>query len=796
MVIDCHACKLRATCTQPVWGDGPKPCAWMLVGEAPGEEEDASGVPFCGPAGKQLERLLALAGLTRRDIFITNLVRCRPPDNRDPTRAEISACSGWLEQELERVNPSVVILAGRFALARWFPDEKISMVHGVPRQREGRTFVPMYHPAAALHNPSLLPAMNEDWSSLNDKLSAVRLVDVDYRLVHDAYGYVPQLAIDTESDDTLVCVTASPAPGQAIMLYGEDTSNLDLQADVLVMQNAKYDLQVLGRAGLATRLSYNTLVDTMIAAYLLNEPSMALKQLAAKYLNEDMEYLQPLLDEVQEQKTAEWLSTVSAELSKRLRTSLEEVIASDNSTQLLARRHALRRALGEMPVAKVSDIPVEKLLSYACADADMTGRLWPILRQKLEDWQLLELFHEVEMPLVPILAEMETRGITLDIAYMKQLDDEYAARETALEQELVKMAGRPINVNSSSQLAQFVFGELRLAPLHFATKRPSVDHDTLVALRGDPFVDKLMEYKELQKLRSTYTNKLPNTVGDDGRIHARFNQAGATSTGRISSSDPNLQNIPARTDLGLAVRRAFVPQPGWLLLSADYSQIEPRILAHLSQDERLLEAFRNSEDIYRFVGGVLFDKSAEEVTKHERDHIVKPLVLGTNYGLTPYGFAENYKLFTNGLSISEAEASRIIELYLNRFPGIRWYMDSRIEFCRLNGYVSTLWGRRRYIPEINDKRGAKRSAAERAAINMPIQGTAADIMKAAMVRIGASAEDWHMLLQVHDELVFEVAPEAVPALSALVEEAMLAVAKLDVPVDVHIKVGHHWGELK
>lgn len=801
MSITCTKCPLSESRTHIVWGDGPIPCHFMIIGEAPGEQEDISGVPFSGPAGLYLDHLLSYCGLTRRDVYVTNLVRCRPPNNRDPRPSELAMCANWLDEEIERVNPSRIVLVSRFAIAKWFPGEKVSMIHGVPRARDvggvRRILIPMYHPAAALHNPTLRPVIDNDWATLPQKLANIDALPIDYCLIHSADGDVRVLALDTESaDDELLCITLSPEAGQAVLLYGDDTQHLDISTNLLVMQNSKYDLRVLKKAGLLDRVRYNYLADTMLAAYLLSEESLGLKELAVKWLGEDMQRLGTLLAAREDEMLREYIAKclpLATSLSKRLAQSLREVSLD---VSLFSKRAALRKRLEELcgpcPEATPRDLPVLVLLSYACADADMTGRLWPRLERELDRKELLDMFWNMEMPLVPILIAMEDRGIKLDIPYLAKLDAEFAVREEELRGECVQLAGRDINIASDQQVASLLFDEWGETPTKTTEAgRYSVSALALSSLSHIPFVKKLLEWREMSKLRSTYTSKLPLMVDASNRIHAEFNQVtfeghdeglGATTTGRLSSRNPNLQNIPARTEDGLRIREAFITDEGWSLLSADYAQIEPRIMAHLSNDASLIEAFNNDEDVYRYVSRLVFG------TEDRRDD-AKPLLLGTNYGLTPYGLAER-----TGMSVGEAEA--IIKEYLEMFPGIAEYMRSTVEFCQLNGYVRTLWGRRRYIPDINNNDRGRRVAAERMAINMPIQGTAADIIKRAMVTIGANDPDWHMLLQVHDELLFEVRDSFVAQLTKLVEYGMIEAASLVVPLRVSIGVGRHWGLLK
>jgi len=411
------------------------------------------------------------------------------------------------------------------------------------------------------------------------------------------------------------------------------------------------------------------------------------------------------------------------------------------------------------------------------------------LEKRLEETQLMRLFREVELPLIPVLARMEAVGVALDLDALSLLDHEFAAEITRLEQEIYVDVGHEFNLGSPKQLEQILFFELNLPKGKRTKTGYSADASVLEELRAaHPMIDKLLEWRVYTKLRSTYVEALPSLMAADGRLHTTFHQAVA-ATGRLSSSDPNLQNIPIRTPLGRRIRRAFVAgEPSLVLLAADYSQIELRILAHVSGDEHLKEAFARGADIHRETAARVLHKPADEITKDERS-MAKMVNFGLAYGMSDFGLASR-------ANIPRKEAQEFISSYFAAYSGISYYMMATKEQAKAQGFVETLLGRKRQIPELRASNPALRGAGERMAINMPIQGTAADIQKIAMIRVAerlaASRSPARLLLTVHDELLFEVPRDDVEPLAAIVRETMEGALPLSVPLTVDIKVGDDW----
>ena len=439
-------------------------------------------------------------------------------------------------------------------------------------------------------------------------------------------------------------------------------------------------------------------------------------------------------------------------------------------------------------------VAVDRAAEYACREADLICRLVPRLARELDECALTSLFREVELPLVPVLADMELAGVAVDVSYLQALSRELFERLQELEAEIYRLVGHPFNVNSTRQLADVLYDELQLPrSKRTSTGQGSTGAEVLETLRNShPVVELILEHRQLQKLKSTYVDALPLLVNPTtGRVHTSFNQTVA-ATGRLSSSDPNLQNIPIRTELGRRVRRAFIPgSPDLKLVSADYSQIELRVLAHETQDPRLLEAFREGLDIHAATAAEVMGVPPNEVTPDMR-RFAKVVNFGVLYGMSEFGLASRAEL-------PQAEAAGFIQRYFERFGTVKEYQDRIIRGAQQNGYVETLLKRRRYMPDLKSSVYAVRQAAVRAAINHPIQGAASDIMKLAMIRVHdylkQSGLRTRMILQVHDELVFEAPESEVASFADELRRIMMGAMELRVPLDVELKVGSNWEEM-
>ncbi len=609
-----------------------------------------------------------------------------------------------------------------------------------------------------------------------DEVAAEEKLEVNYEVVLEKnqltawikrLGEAESFAFDTETTSLdymradLVGVSFAVEPGEAAYVpCGHDydgapkqisreyllaalKSLLEDPRHVKIGQNLKYDMSVLARSGIKLE---GVGFDTMLESYVLDSTATRhdMDSLALKYLSH--------------------------------RTIHFEDVAGKGAKQLT-----------------FNQIPLDKAGPYAAEDADVTLRLhqtlWPRLR---DEASLARLFEEIEMPLVPVLSRIERNGVLVERRMLETQSVELAASMKDIAAQAYEAAGEEFNLASPKQIQGILFDKLELPVLEKTPKgQPSTAESVLQELAHDyPLPKLILEYRGMSKLKSTYTDALPACIDPEtGRVHTSYRQAVA-STGRLSSTDPNLQNIPVRTPEGRRIRQAFIAPTGSCILAADYSQIELRIMAHLSGDERLMEAFESGEDIHRATAAEVFGVASKKVSDDER-RSAKAINFGLIYGMSAFGLARQ-------LGIPRREAQEYVDLYFTRYPGVKQFMDDTRERARDRGYVETVFGRRLYLPEIKSRNPARRQYAERTAINAPMQGTAADIIKRAMITLhrwleesGAAAR---MIMQVHDELVFEVAEDTVTDVQAVVVAQMEAAAELSVPLKVDAGIGKNWDE--
>jgi len=508
-----------------------------------------------------------------------------------------------------------------------------------------------------------------------------------------------------------------------------------------IAYNGKHAMAVLAGCGVELE---NLNFDPMLAAYLLGEKSLGLKALAFNKLGVEI--------------------ATPAELT------------------------GAGKKQGSIFLAEVN-----RVADYFCTNVDIVWSLKESLETELRKQGLWQLFTEVEMALIPVLVTMERNGIVLDTDLLREMSLELGQQLLELEKEIYSSVGHQFNINSPQQLGKVLFGELKLPQSRKTKTGYSTEASVMEALRGvHPVIEFILEYRQLSKLKSTYVDALPALINHKtGRVHTNFNQTG-TATGRLSSSDPNLQNIPVRSEVGNKIRKAIIAPPGTYLLSADYSQIDLRALAHLSQDPGLIAAFAHDEDIHALTASKLFGIPGDEVTPDMRRN-AKTVNFGVVYGMSDYGLEK-------ATNLSREEAAQFIALYFEKYPRVKEYLEATKERARKLGYVQTVLGRRRFLPEINSYNRMVREAAERMAINAPVQGSSADIIKIAMINLHREMERRNlkskMLLQIHDELLFEVPEAEVEEMKSLVTELMPHAFELCVPVKIDIKVGKNWGEMR
>ena len=510
-------------------------------------------------------------------------------------------------------------------------------------------------------------------------------------------------------------------------------------------QNIKYDLKILCRYGIEIK---GMLFDTMIAHYLINP---------------DMRHGMDILSET---------------YLKYQPQSIEELIGKKGKNQKSMR-----------------DVAMEQIKEYAVEDADITLQLKSHFCPILDKAETKKLFDEIEVPLIPVLAAMELEGINLNAPFLKSMSGEMQLEIDNFEQKIYETAGVKFNLASPKQLGEILFDKLKIGGAKqkkTKTGQYATGEEVLSYLANEhQIVKDILEWRQMVKLKSTYIDALPNQIdAKTGRVHTDYMQTVA-ATGRLSSNNPNLQNIPIRTERGRLIRKAFIARDeNYVLLSADYSQIELRIIAAVSGEDTMIKAFQNNEDIHKTTAAKVFNVSLEEVTKEQRSH-AKTVNFGIMYGVSAFGLS-------NQTNLSRAESAALIEAYYQTYPKLKAYMSNQVEFARENGYVQTVLGRRRYLKDINSANGMVRSGAERNAVNAPIQGSAADIIKIAMINIykKLTSENWKskMLLQVHDELVFDVHKSELEQIQPLIKFEMENAFKMDVPLDIEIGIGDNWLE--
>lgn len=662
----------------------------------------------------------------------------------------------------ESNNDQLTEYFGRYEFKRWL-NEVMNGADSITNNNEQPTKINHYQATPALaqdNSDEALPAIQIDRSRYETLLT-----EADLNRWVEKLKQAKLFALDTETDNldymaaNLVGISFALENGEAAYLplqldyLGapktlEKTTALTLLKPVLenpsiqkVGQNFKYDLTIFARNDIDVQ---GVAFDTMLESYVLNSTGRHnMDDLAKRYLGHQ--------------------------------TITFEEIAGKGKNQLT-----------------FNQIPLEKAAEYAAEDADVTMKLQQVLWEKLSKEPTLEkLFKEMELPLLGVLSRMERRGVLIDSDALFLQSNEIANRLSELEKQAYVLAGQPFNLASTKQLQEILFDKLGLPVIQKTPKgAPSTNEEVLEELAFSHELPKvLVEHRGLSKLKSTYTDKLPQMVNPQtGRVHTSYHQA-VTATGRLSSSDPNLQNIPIRNEEGRRIRQAFIAREGFTVVAADYSQIELRIMAHLSQDQGLINAFTQGKDIHRSTGAEIFGVSLDEVTSEQRRN-AKAINFGLIYGMSAFGLSRQ-------LGIGRANAQSYMDLYFKRYPGVQTFMHDIREKAKAQGYVETLFGRRLYLPDINSSNGMRRKAAERVAINAPMQGTAADIIKRAMIQLDQKLQndpDIAMIMQVHDELVFEVRSEKVAFYSDLIKTQMESAADLVVPLIVDVGQGTNWDE--
>ena len=832
----CRACDLRDGCkgAVPAVGHGKV----MLVGEAPGRNEDTYGKPFTGDAGKYLNSLLDTIGLKREEVIITNTVKCRPLRNRTPGRDEAEFCkTRWLDLEITMFQPEIIVAMGKVAIETFLGEASVEHVHGIPQyityQGRAITLLPVYHPAAGFYDSSLMRAIAADFAVLGELVqgNTVDHIPDDLEVVYTGWDgptleeFDRKAAIDTEIvDDKLWSYQVSFEPGSAQFIDASIARYIP--GKQAIVHNYLFDAQWLNLPEYCD--------DTMLMAYLLGLPQ-GLKELSWRLCGMEMASYTETISGHRKTKAMNWLNQAALldwpdppelevvtwdrkenklktqlkkpqHINRKLKRIIADVVSGKELKngpvdpwarwhQIDARERAeVESIMGPMPDASLADIPREQAIYYSARDADATMRVYRVLQELLKERDLLYVYC-MDQQTLPIALEMQNNGMAVDKNYLINLGRHYLEQMEAKAEEIFEaLHGRRFNPNSDHDLRKVFYEELKNKPTKFTpTGLPSVRGEELSKIKH-PAAKMVEEYRHLAHLKDSFCDALPSKVDTDGRIHTTINTT-RTETGRWSMKNPNLQQIPSRSEQGRAIRKAFIASDTTSLIAIDYSQIEMRVAAHLAQCQSMIGMFQEGRDIHTETASQIFGIPIEEVTSQQR-YPTKTMGFGVIYGLTPHGLQNQMQL--EGLTDwTETRCEEFITWYYELRPELRaWQEHTKAQAMR-DGYVRDMFGRLRYIPELLCPIERYRSAGERQAVNMPVQSSAQGILKLAMGLLHRSPEVPFMwLLQVHDELMFETLDRDTARFVKWAKGVMESAVKISVPVLAEAKVGKNWGEMK
>jgi uracil-DNA glycosylase family 4 len=831
-----------------VWGDGPVDTGLVLLGEAPGEEEDASGLPFVGKAGREVDNqyLLRFTRVLRHEWYVTNVVKCRPPGNRTPKADEIAMCSRHLQCELDTIRPRVIGALGKTASSYLLgSDVDMEMLHGIPQRGANDVIiVPMYHPAAGLHDPSKTIPIQRDFEMLGKVVRGEARPEMwrdeiehpDYKgFLSEPKPFMDVLAIDTETyvNGELFSVQTCRRPGSATFRTKHQLPVIpEIDAALLVMHNALFDLPVLRDAD--CRIS-SKIMDTMVMAYVLQDEPQGLKTLAYRHCGMQMNTFAELVRPAQRDKAKAYLHRViraswpepkqilvwngdEPRLKKpwplaRKAASIVKAYVKDPGVDMYARwqqipaeegRQLAESRLGPMPRAGIEHVPLGEAIAYACRDADATYRIFPKLWSRVKEHGLEQAFW-IDMGIVDMVIDMMAYGMPTQPHKFLALASEFALHADEVESEISKLVGHYVNPGSSQQVARLLFTTLGLKSKKKSKKTgdDSTDQKYLEQMRGQhEVVGRILDWRKTKKLQTTYAESLPRLVDSAGRIHPRIKTT-RTSTGRLAMT-PNLQNIPVRSEEGRMIRDCFVTSDDHTFLSMDYAGIELRVLAHLSEDARMLEVYRNNGDLHAETAKLIFgvDKKDQDPYKHRIP--AKTTNFSIVYGVSALGLRDS--IIKNGgreEDWPEEQCEHLIAEWFKAYPGVKQFMILQETRARRYGYVWDMFGRIRRIPGVFSSVPSVVAGALREAGNQPVQATAQEIMKIAMADLTPVyqqwvAEGWYAkpINQVHDDLMWElelgVAKEVYTVCKIIMENAV----RLSVPVRADGKKGQSWGSMK
>jgi uracil-DNA glycosylase family 4 len=809
-----------------------------------------------------MDTFLELVEIPRHRIYITNLLKCRPENNRDPGKSEIEACSIHLREELSRLSPLVVCLIGRYATRHFLGEVDMLHVHGIPfRRREGgRTYLPVYHPASGLHDPGNLLTIREDFKAIPrvlsqedmprfihgeesevaySKVSGPEEIRQDMLQAHRAPNGARIVAVDTETErGRLWCLSYSVRSGKAKVVMAEQRPEIKAVAKWLagdrvrtIMHNALFDVPVLRKAGIQA----SSVFDTMVMAYLLQTEPQGLKALAFRHCGMCMKDYKDMVGGAIADKAIEYLRIASVldwpnpepvevvkdgkvklKRPQNVGTKIQRII-KDTETKDAdpwarwhnikpdAGRQQVEDAIGRMEEATLADIPEDDAVYYAARDADATIRLYSHLWRRIQELRMEDTFL-TDMGIVPMVSDMMEFGIRIDIDGFKRLSDVFSAEMNRLKISLEGIAGKDINPASPIQVAGLLYDKLKLSS---GTHSRSTDRKILsrLAAQGEA-AQMIIDYRAYNKLLGTYSTVIPELATEDTqgewRIHTTFRTT-RTVTGRLSSAKPNLMAQPVRSVEGRKIRDCYIASDGCVLLSVDYSQIEMRVVAHSSNDEKMLGIINGGLDIHSQTASAIFNIPVEELDEMKHRYPAKSVGFGILYGMGPDGLQK--QLVQGGADESfwtQGRCRGLIDKWFDMYSGIAAYMRKNRYTASHTGTVTDMWGRIRHVPGAMSPNSAIRERALRQAGNDPIQGGAQGIIKRAMAALTpvykeylSSGRIFRPLIQIHDDIVFEVGKDILEEVVPIVTAIMEGIAPfMRVGMKVDPKVGERWGSLE
>ena len=831
---------------KPIQPTAPKDPILMLVGEGPGRDEVSYRQFFVGKTGQELTNYLTRVGIPRDRVYITNVIKCRTSeDNRDPKVDEIACCEILLLQEVEKVKPRLVVATGRFA-ARWFlGDVDMEQVHGLPF-RTGKfgypmIVVPVYHPALGLHDSTNMSIIMADFQGVKDTLTGKITPRVlgggEYEGRYEVWDGNPSdlaspIAIDTETEeeDKAWSVQFSSRAGCGLFISAGDAPLLrrlgDFVADPsieVILHNALFDIPVLNTLDICP-MNY---VDTMVMAYLLQTEPQGLKPLAFRHLGIKMNSYEDLINPRTQEMAIEYLEQVLTvdwpkvdpiveingmdvkvrqpqtlnTRAKRIITDIAkgvEVNAFDrwNTIEIQEGRGLSEALFGPLRQAYLKDVDFPVALRYACQDPDATFQIYPILAEKIAAFGLEEVLRR-DMRMLPMVADMQKNGFQVDIPYMLALSKEFAESMDQLLVQIVGMVG-DLNPGSDPQ----VFELLRRIGLERRPKmyKGATDHARLESLVGKHgVIDLIAQWRGYKKLKSSFLDVLPEKARSDGRVHTTL-RITRVVTGRLSSSKPNLMAQPVRTEDGRKIRGGFVAGEGYSLVSGDYSQVEMRAVAHMSQDPVMMDIFRSGKDIHAETASRMFGVPIDQLDEMQHRYPAKRVGFGI-LNLISAGKLLREMEVGGAKGWTEAKCQRMIYDWFALYQGVRDWIEEQKIHARRYGFVRDMWGRVRLAPELLSVHKSVVEAGIRQSVNAPIQMSAQGIIKEAMGQLvpiyRSFGDEMRPLIQIHDDLLFECKDELVPAALAILREVMEGAApSMSVPLRVDFKVGKRWDSME